>query len=283
MRSILVATDGSDGARAAMRWAGAAAEATGAPLTAMTAFDPVESELPPARSDHLRAELARELDAWVDAAGVGEHVTDRVVETGDPRDAIPAVASRLDADLVVVGRVGESAGPGFLHLRSVPEFLVHHSNLPLAVVGGEGELPNRRVLVATDGSEKADAALRWAAGYARDCAAELVTVGVAAPDDPTSREVAVARRSTQQEELERRVRDEWSGPAVEAEVEFEPVAVIDDDVAEGILATARARSSDVIVLGMRGLGGFVGLRVGRVALRTLHRADRTVVLVPPDA
>lgn len=281
MRSIVVGTDGSDNARVATRWAAALAGATGASLTAVAAFQPVESELPPARVDRLRAELADQLSEWVADTAASGITLEQVVETGDPRDALPRVADRSDSDLIVVGRVGTSAGPGVLHLSSVPEYLAHHCDRPLAVVGGAVEVPVSKVLVATDGSVKAEAALSWALEVASTSDVALKVVGVERPEDPTSREVAVARRATQQQELQERIEQEWTTPLREADMTFEAVAVIDDDVADGILRAADETAADLVVVGMRGLGGFTGLRVGRVALKTLHRAELPVVLVPP--
>jgi len=281
MGSIVVGTDGSGAAQAATRWAATVAGATGATVAVVAAFDPVESELPPARVDHLRAELAERLSVWAaDAAAPGVTV-EEIVETGDPRDAIQRVAERLDSGLIVVGRVGASTGPGFLHLSSVPEYLAHHCDRPLAVVGGTVSLPFSKILVATDGSENAEPALRWAAEVATASTASLAVVGVEAPEDPTSREVARSRRESQQHELRQRIETEWTAPLGDSGVSFEPIAMIEADAADGILRAADTASADLVVVGMRGLGGFTGLRVGRVALRTLHRADRPVVLVPP--
>jgi nucleotide-binding universal stress UspA family protein len=53
------------------------------------------------------------------------------------------------------------------------------------------------------------------------------------------------------------------------------------NAADALLEAARQQRSDLVVVGARGLGGVTGLRIGGVALRTLHEADRSVVLVPP--
>jgi nucleotide-binding universal stress UspA family protein len=83
-------------------------------------------------------------------------------------------------------------------------------------------------------------------------------------------------------DVERRIRDDYAADVVSAGVETEAVALRGSNVAGLLLQEAQDERVDVIVVGMRGLGGFTGLRAGGVALKVMHGADRPVVLVPPS-
>jgi nucleotide-binding universal stress UspA family protein len=45
--------------------------------------------------------------------------------------------------------------------------------------------------------------------------------------------------------------------------------------------TITERDADLAVVGTRGLGGFLGLRLGRVPLQLLHHITVPLVMVPP--
>ena len=275
MNPILVGVDGSTGAANAMRWAMRLASRKGADVVVMTGFQPVDSELRPGRLETLIASEQRELATWTEAERLVDVPVRTVVEHGDPGPAMLAVADREGADLIVIGRVGRSAGPGLLHLGSMAEWLAHHVDRPVAVVGDDAGPETLDVLVAVDGSDGARAAVRWVRDLGRSSDVQVVAASVEAPlldVDPDD----------QRRELERRIRDDYAAELVAPGVAFEAVGVRGTDVADDLLRAARERGSDLIVVGARGLGSFTGLRIGGVALRTLHQADRPVVLVPPD-
>ena len=81
--------------------------------------------------------------------------------------------------------------------------------------------------------------------------------------------------------LERRVREEYAAELIDVGADVTVLALAGMSVADTLLQSAKDERADVVVVGTRGLGGFSSLRVGGVALKTLHRSDRPVVLVPP--
>jgi nucleotide-binding universal stress UspA family protein len=279
MKCILVGADGSTGAAAAMRWAAQLASRHGAEVIVMTGFQPVDSELRPGRLETLLAREERALAKWSEAAQLGDVAVRTIVEHDEPRSAILAVAEREHADLIVVGRVGQSAGPGLLRIGSMAEWLAHHVGRPVAIVEERPTPTTRNVLVGVDGSDGSRAAVAWV----RDLIVNSTDMRVLAasveqpwpewtPDDfPESR-----RR-----ELEHQVRDDYAGELAAAGIDFDAVALLGTNAADALLEAAREQQSDLVVVGARGLGGLTGLRIGGVALRTLHQADRSVVLVPP--
>lgn len=278
MKRIVVGADGSAGAANAMRWAAQLADRHGAEILVMTGFVPTDSELPPRRVETLLAEQEAQLEAWSEPARLGGVDVRSVVERGDPRPGILAVAERESADLVVVGRVGHSAGPGLLHIGSMAEWLAHHADVPVAVVGGVVNLTTTSVLVGVDGSEGSRAAVRWVREMKGDADVRVVAASV----EPANVEWTPADSpESWRQGLEQRIREDYVSELTDAGVDVRTLALRGSNIADALLQAAKDERADLVVVGTRGLGGFTGLRIGGVALKTLHRADRPVVLVPP--
>lgn len=146
-------------------------------------------------------------------------------------------------------------------------------------------------MVGVDGSPGSIAALRLAVDQARyrGCVLRVVhawttPVFLGAPD-PFLLEVPVSGRAidetmAQLESDARRVVDdaiETVGGA-ETGVTFEPI-VIDGRPAQSLLDVAK--DADLLVVGARGHGGFLGLRLGSVSQQVTHHATCPVLIVPP--
>ncbi len=276
MERIVVGVDGSAGADNAMRWADRLAQGFGAELIVMTSFVPTDSELPPNRVEVLTAECQSRLETWIAAAGLDVTTVRTVVERGDPRPALQTVAEHEDADLIVIGRIGTSSGPGLLHVGSLAEWLAHNADRPIAVVGGAVHVTTDSVLVGIDGSEGSRAALAWVADLGDHVPLRVVGASVdRRPADPT-----VAGEQWR-DEVEKMILAAWAEVPGAREAVFQPLALRAENAADSLLQAAKDERTDIIVVGVRGLGGFTGLRVGGVALKVLHRVDRPVVLVPP--
>ena len=121
VRRVLVATDRSETAERAVRFAADMAERYDAELHVLRVL---------LSDDGTRAEAARELAEYA-ASLAGERGRASVVIAGDPADAIVEAARREKADVLVVGSVGMSGRREFL-LRNVPNRVSH--NAPCTVV-----------------------------------------------------------------------------------------------------------------------------------------------------
>ena len=121
VRRVLVATDRSETAERAVRFAADMAERYEAELHVLRVL---------LSDDGTRAEAARELGEYA-ASLAGERGRASVVIAGDPADAIVEAARREKADVLVVGSVGMSGRREFL-LRNVPNRVSH--NAPCTVV-----------------------------------------------------------------------------------------------------------------------------------------------------
>ena len=121
VRRVLVATDRSETAERAVRFATEMAERYGAELFVLRVL---------LSDDGTRAEAARELAEYAESLA-GERGRSSVVIGADPAEAIVESARREKADVLVVGSVGMSGRREFL-LHNVPNRVSH--NAPCTVV-----------------------------------------------------------------------------------------------------------------------------------------------------
>lgn len=121
-----------------------------------------------------------------------------------------------------------------------------------------------RVLVATDRSETAEVAVRFASEMANRFGADLVLVQVVVP--PASTSVAMV------EDLVRHARD------LAGERGFGTV-VVGEDPAKAIIDAAETEDVDVVIVGNVGMSGRKEFLLGNVPNRVSHGTRRTVVIV----
>jgi nucleotide-binding universal stress UspA family protein len=140
--SILVGTDGSDAAGAAVARAVRMAAALGARLQIVSAYEPVPERrlrverlhVPTDVQVNMRGEVLALLDAArreAEAAAVTQVET--FARVGDAADAILDVAEEQGSDLIVVGNKGMAGATRFL-LGSVPNKVSHHAPCSVLIV-----------------------------------------------------------------------------------------------------------------------------------------------------
>ena len=122
----------------------------------------------------------------------------------------------------------------------------------------------RRVLVATDRSETAERAVRFATEMAERYGAELFVLRVLLSDDGTRAEAA--RELAEYAES-------LAGERGRSSV------VIGADLAEAIVESARREKADVLVVGSVGMSGRREFLLHNVPNRVSHNAPCTVVIV----
>lgn len=278
MERIVIGVDGSRAALTAIRWAGELVARTGAEALAVHAYRQPYSELSPDDLDKLLAERAEVVaGTWLPRAGeLAAGFQTRVLQ-GDPRTVLLRAVTHEHADGLVVGRAGAGGSPGFLHVGSVAEHVAHHVDVPLVVIPSDAEPGVERIVLGVDGSDESAAAVRWCAPVAAATGAEVIAVTIEEPIVEWTPSWSDRNwRRAAEHDVER-----WVEPLTAAGVAAEAVVVEQLNVVDGLLGVATARQADLLVVGNRGAGGFSGLRMGGVALKTLHRATMPVVLVPP--
>jgi nucleotide-binding universal stress UspA family protein len=139
MAKLVVGVDGSDGSRAAVRWAAGEARLRGVSLVAVEAweFSPLifAADVPMALDD-LRSSVEDHLEMLlVDELGpVGERDGLEVVERIVEQAPVPALLSQCEADdLLVVGSRGRGGFAGLL-LGSVSQQLASHAPCPVVII-----------------------------------------------------------------------------------------------------------------------------------------------------
>jgi ubiquinone biosynthesis protein len=129
-------------------------------------------------------------------------------------------------------------------------------------------LPVRRVLVATDRSETAERAVRFASDMAQRYGAELFLLRVLLTDDGV-----LAEAGRELAEHARGLAGERGRSAV----------VIGDDPAAAIVEAAKREHADVVVVGSVGMSGRKEFLLHNVPNRVSHNAPCTVVIVQTHA
>jgi nucleotide-binding universal stress UspA family protein len=207
---------------------------------------------------------------------------------GEAAVEIERWAAREHVDLIALATHGRS-GLGRWLYGSVADAVLHSATTPLLLVrpGGEATAPFdvRRVLVALDGSELAEAVLPIAERLARAFAVPLVltrvveTSALAFAGDPMAgvyidyqrlfemlSEGAAQYLETRADELRRR------GLTVTSSV---PVGTAADALVEEV----RAQPGTLLVLGTHGRSGWRAVALGSVARRVVVLAPSAVLLV----
>lgn len=130
--TIVCGFDGSPTAETALAWAGRLARCCGSEVIVVGVYD-----WNPMIGDATNQEMIDTLRTEIESAlpGLAQHgVRCRaIVETGDSRSVLLAVAYENKAEVIVVGSRGRSQLAEIL-LGSVAHFLTHHSSLPVVVV-----------------------------------------------------------------------------------------------------------------------------------------------------
>lgn len=269
--SVFVGVDGSEASAAALRFGVRLAEKSGARIVAVHAFTRPDTVL--TRKDYLeflsdRQEFVER--EWVRPV-IGDAEASIEVHQGDPRD-ISYLAQEAHAGVLVLGRTGSDGGPGFLHLGSVVEHAAHHSVLPLAVIPAGAEASLARIVIGVDGSSKSAAAIAWCNEAGLTQGADIAAVLV-----DNSRSSASAHDTLDDEnELA-----EWTSSLTRAGASVRHIVRHSKHPADGFLAAAAECNASLLVLGTRGRGGFLGLRIGGVALKILHHTTLPLLLIPP--
>jgi nucleotide-binding universal stress UspA family protein len=133
----------------------------------------------------------------------------------------------------------------------------------------------RTVLVGTDGSADATAAVSFAAQLARTTGARLVVACAVGLLD--------AQRSPgDHHELRAKLDDAWTGPARDVGIPAETI-LRDGHPVQVLLDVAEKVDADIVAVGSRGLGGFPQQLLGSTSTQLAQHSHRAVLIVPRPA
>lgn len=271
LRTVLVATDVAQPATAALVTGQRFAHSAGATLHVLH-VSPGSGAM--AGSERLTGAL----HAAVRDAGVSIDRSCLHVLSGDAPDVIDAFATRLGADVVVLGPHRRSARTDGAAFGSTAHALASRAAIPCLVVARPLHLPLRRVLVPTDLSPTARGALIVALSWAsalRGGDTSLTAFHVRRASDASPGDAA--REATLDSELAV-AHDHgggWAGVAMEGRT------TTSDDAARAIVEAAVESDADLVVLGTRGLGLDGAARMGSVSASVSATTELPLLLVPP--
>jgi len=289
-KGIVVGVDGSSSSMLAVRWAAHEAGMRNVPLSLIHVIDTPPSGLlalggavlPPRTEtqDWQKTEGAKIVSDAVkvaeDSAQSGAHPKLRT-EVYFAATVPALVDLSKEAQMIVVGSRGQGAISRVL-LGSVSAGLIHHAHCPVAVIHDEAsgalqpsQLP---VVVGIDGSPASELATEIAFDEASRRGVDLIALH-AWRDKGMSYTPTIqwsGQRAAGEEALSERLagwRERYPDVVVHARVAF-------DRPAEHLLD--EAKSSQLVVVGSHGRGGFAGMLLGSVSTTVAQAADVPVIV-----
>jgi len=273
---VVVGTDGSEDASAALRIGARAAALTGGRLRVVTTW------ISPATWGRSYPVVDRDPDlrALQDAAitsAVGEAAVpvERVVHEGWPAQTL--IHESRGADLLVIGRRGSGGFPGLL-LGSVSMHSVAHAPCSVLVVppgAPQGTPGARRIVVGVDGSHGSQVALRLAVRAAEliDARLDVVTVW-SYPNEQM--EPSPVPREVLEEQAGERQREAVTHALGSTVPERVTMHLVQGHPAGALLE--ESAGADLLVVGSRGRGEIAGMLFGSVSLTCSEHAAVPVLV-----
>ncbi|MHB8606452.1 MAG: universal stress protein [Thermoplasmatota archaeon] len=272
--SIVVAFDGSEGARLALQWARVIAKAHGSRVTIATVTEPPQLSVAatsgapwwPGLVDAyqaLQTALARQNAEAVAELARHSIAAESVVEEGSVGRGLADIAETARADLVIVGATRRGA-VGRALLGTTATSILSRTSASVLIAR---EAPNTRpVLAATDGSHVSYRAVAFALDLATRVHAELVIDRVIETPDTLDPPAGFAKG----------VVDRLQIPAPPPRVRY----VMDTGApAARLLERATDDANGLIVLGSHGKGTLERMLIGSVSRRVAEAATTSVLVV----
>jgi nucleotide-binding universal stress UspA family protein len=289
-KTILLATDGSEDAHAALRVAADLAQRAGATLHLVTAYDLPAIALyafPTTVGPQGRSPFETEAFALLEtertrASKLGAEVSDVHAGMGVIDDVIVRVAEDIDADLIVVGRrelsglkrlLGESTSAGVMHGACCPVLIVR---------GGIGSWPPNDVVVGFDYSPESEGAAHAAASVSRMYPGTALTLVQVLEDSAVHPNRVL--RTPEGVDVEHRRLDLQAAPLENlAGHAVETVIAVGDPATVLIERADRPSTTKLVVIGTRGLGNVRRLVLGSVSTKVLHSGHSPLLVIPERA
>jgi nucleotide-binding universal stress UspA family protein len=184
-------------------------------------------------------------------------------EASDPSQAIIDEAGKKNADMIIIGRHGRTGLMKVL-MGGVAAKVIAHASCKVLVVPKAARIEYRNILVATDGSAHAAAAVTEAIAIAKRCGSHLIAL------------------SAMRDESERQEAESYANKAVEtARQEGVPAeaATPTGRSFNAIVETAGGRGVDLIVMGTYGKTGVKKLLMGSSTEKVIGNAGCAVLVV----
>lgn len=284
---VVIGVDGSDPSIAAIEWGIAQAKKRNAEVRLVCVYElpfyavhivPIATPNLTYESQLLRQaaeQMISELKAKYADSGV--KISTEIIE-GDPTEELVHLSKRA-ALLVVGGRVNRQGGIPERILRTVSTTLPAHSCCPTVVVGADtlaGHLPVKKIAVGVDGSDAAKIALQRAAWEAERWGAELLVISAVNVDA-----VSWVPKFSLSKEFYDEIYESLQQQIAEVSAGLEISVSINVTSGNPINVLAEvSKDVDLLILGTRGRGGFIGMLLGSTSQAIMELARCPAFLVP---
>jgi nucleotide-binding universal stress UspA family protein len=282
---LLMALDGSAGSDAVVREVASRPWPEGSECCLMTAIDPFFFTKAPLLLKEAKTDTQRTLDGYVEDLKLTRMRLSTEILLENPRRGIPKMASEWKADLIAMGSHGTGAFVRLL-MGSTAQAVLRHAGCSVEIVReGQRKSGGMHVLVPTDGSDCAEAALKAVAARPWPEATEIHVISV--PEVPVLAgaypyyppevvlEVAGANDAHAKEAVQKGAAILWKAGLCVSEEVMEPR----ESPVRAVLAMADLWSADLIVLGSHGRRGFDRYVIGSVSESVALHAHCSVEVV----
>jgi nucleotide-binding universal stress UspA family protein len=277
--NMLVAVDGSHSCLRAKEIAAAIAREFGSKVTVVhvISHDFMHPEL---KAHHqLPSLVLNELDESYQKAGTkiiraaeeffrdeNIEIKSELVRAEDPAEKILQMVKELKYDLLIMGNISETQAERF-SLGSVAEKISLYAECPVLIAKRKTKI--KRLLVAVDGSEKAEKALQYAIQICKHLKAKMTLLNV--------EEAELLRLEPK---VAKQVGEEiLAGAATKAKDVTHDTRLEFGNPARTILKMAKQEDYDLIVLGSRGISSVKRFLLGSVSADVSMHAQRSVLIV----
>jgi nucleotide-binding universal stress UspA family protein len=264
MERIMLVTDGTEFSSSAVDEAIKLATRCKARLFAYSVLANPEYETPlgqPLHKLEKQAVVERLMEVRSKAEAVGVECEILLGHGEDPYTEIVDQAEQSAMDMVVMGRRDKSDLLRTM-LGSTTEKVIGHTHSDVLVVPRGAVIEGKGMVLPVDGSRYSDAAAVTTINLAKQCSTKVTVVSIAT--DEHMRDDA--------EKMVKQVQAKMAEEGIKADAE---VRVGQPD--EGIVACARERNADLIIMGSHGRTGLDRLLIGSISERVIGRAECPVL------
>ncbi|WP_158607504.1 universal stress protein [Flexivirga caeni] len=277
--SVVVGVDTSTSSLTALDWAIAFAHETQSAIHLVHAFSHDHPDLAfnmGTGAEDLRAVGDEVIEHAIDRIRLQDNDIHITIARSGGYPAAALVRASRNARIVVVGALGDSLSR-LSPLGETAHQVAAHSQCPVAVIRPSSGSDYGRITVGVDRSDGSHKALDWAFTRAEQTGRELLVLHAWQPRDAEDPALGVASW----EEYTTQCRSDIGASVADQQSRHPSVKVL-TEIADGKPVRRLielAHSSDLVVVGARGHGGFESLALGRVAGEVLGHAPSSVVAV----
>lgn len=266
LEKLLLATDGSEFSKGAVREAISFAKKCSSKLYAIRVLETnAEYEsISTSIFEKEETEAAAQLQSIKsDAAKEGVDCETIFMEGPDPSEAIVSEAADREIEMIIIGRRGRK-GLARLLMGGVAAKVIGHAPCKVLVVPKAAKIEYKTILVAADGSAHSSAAVSEAIAIAKHCGSNIIAVSAARDDSELEEAKANVNKVLALGQKE--------GLSVET---LTPVGRSYDVIVE----TAGGRGVDLIVMGTYGKTGLKKALMGSSTEKVIGSAGCAVLVV----